>query len=229
MAGQKPPANPKVQVVLQAIKQKKKENPDNKEIEDALNQARDLARAQSGLNSAMRHPGLSGGKGQGQQASNQGNSKSSSQSNQAQGQGAGQGENNGQGQNDSSSETQPSPADSPAQIADKEDQLSKEAAALADRLQRLASNDKRLGHNVGNGAGRAAAKMAAASKAMASGLSGAAGEHGFQGELALRNVIDQLERLLKNQPEPTDIAHEDSPKEYETVISEYFKRLSHAE
>jgi hypothetical protein len=42
-------------------------------------------------------------------------------------------------------------------------------------------------------------------------------------------VVDQLERMLKNQPAPTDIAHEDSPKEYDTLISEYLKRLSHAE
>jgi hypothetical protein len=71
--------------------------------------------------------------------------------------------------------------------------------------------------------------MAAAGKAMTAGKFGAAGEHGFQGELALRNLVDQLDRLLKNQPEPTDIAHEDSPKEYETLISDYLKRLSHAE
>jgi hypothetical protein len=229
MADQKPPSSPKVQVVLQAIKQKKKENPDNKEIEDALNQAKDLARAQAGLNQAMRHPGMSGGKNSGQQASNQGDSKSTSQPTPAQGQGSGQGENNQQAQNDSNSDAQPQDKGSPGQIADKENQLSKEAAALAERLQRLAGNDKRLGHNVGNGAGRAAAKMAAAGKAMNAGNFGAAGEHGFQGELALRNVIDQLDRLLKNQPEPTDIAHEDSPKEYETLISEYLKRLSHAE
>lgn len=107
--------------------------------------------------------------------------------------------------------------------------MSQEAAALAEQLKRLAGKDKRVGHNLGAGAGRAAAKMAAASQAMGQGLFGAAGEHGFQGELALRNVVDQLERLLKNQPEPSDIAHEDSPKEYETLISEYLKKLSHAE
>jgi hypothetical protein len=107
--------------------------------------------------------------------------------------------------------------------------LSKEAAALADRLQRMAGKDKRLGHNLGSGAGRAASKIAAAGQAMAQGRFGAAGEHGFQGELALRNVIDQLERLLKNQPEPSDFAHEDAPKEYDALIAEYLKRLSHAE
>ncbi len=226
-AEQKPPSSPKVQVVLEAIKQKKKEQPDNKEIEDALNQAKDLAQAQSGLNSAMRHPGQPGGSGQGQ--AGQGEGKPSNQPNPAQAKGAGQGEGNGEGQNDTAADKEAQPAETPAQIAEKEDQLSKEAAALADRLQRLAGKDKRLGHNLGAGAGKAAAKMAAAGQAMGQGLAGAAGEHGFQGELALRNVVDQLERLLKNQPDPSDIAHEDSPKEYDALISEYLKKLSHAE
>lgn len=229
-AGQKPPASPKVQVVLEAIKQKQKEQPDNKELSDALNQAKDLARAQSGLNSAMRHPGQSGsGSGQGQQTASQSNPPAASQPAQAKGTGQGQGEGNPDSQNEAEADAQGQPPQTPAQIAQKEDQLSKEAAALAERLQRLAGNDKRLGHNLGNGAGRAAAKMAAAGQAMAQGNSGAAGEHGFQGEMALRNVVDQLERLLKNQPAPTDIANEDAPKEYDALISEYLKRLSHAE
>jgi hypothetical protein len=71
--------------------------------------------------------------------------------------------------------------------------------------------------------------MAAAGQALRQGSFGAAGEQGFRGELALRSVIAQLERLLRNRPEPTDVAAEDCPKEYEALISEYLKRLSHAE
>jgi hypothetical protein len=246
---QKPPASPKVQVVLDAIKQKKKEQPDNKEIEDALEQAKDLARAQAGLNTAMRDAGDSDGKGQGKKPGNQGQSQSQSQSQaQAKGQGQGQGEGEGQGQGEGQpkgdqvggtkdtqdpkepgTDSQPPKSESPTEIAQKEDQLSKEAAALADRLKRLGNQDKRVGHNAGNAANRAATKMAAAGKAMAQGTADAAGEHGFQGELAMRNVVDQLERVLKNQPDPTDIAHEDAPKEYDALISEYLKKLSHAE
>ena len=107
--------------------------------------------------------------------------------------------------------------------------MSKEAAALAERLQRLAGKDARLGHNLGNNAGQAAARMAAAAQAMKQGGFGVAGENGFQGELALRSVTAQLERILGNQPEPSDIASEDFPKEYEALISEYLKKLSHAE
>jgi hypothetical protein len=254
---QKPPS-PKVQVVLEAIKQKKKEQPDTKELQDALDQAKDLARAQSGLNNEMRNANESNGKDQGQQmAKNDAQSKSQSQG-QAQGQGQGQGQGVGKGQapqpgqapgqgqkpdqdqeanqdqqkqnQDASEKDSPATAqDSPQQIAQKEDQLSQAAADLAQRLQRAAGNDKRLGHNLGNGGNRAAGQMAAAGKAMKQGRAQAAGEYGFQGELALRDVIDQLQRELKKQPEPTDIAHEDAPKEYDGLISEYLKKLSHAE
>jgi hypothetical protein len=264
---QKPPPNPKVQVVLDAIKQKKKEQPDNKELQDALEQARDLARAQSGLNNAMsnatdsKRDGQSPGEDQKMASQNQSPGKGQAA---GQGEGEGQGEGQGQGQGEGkgkgkgqgkgegegqeqaqqagqgkdegqkpeSPDTQPpsaAPAESPAQIAEKEDQLSKEAATLAERLQRIGGKDKRLGHNAGNAANRAAEKMAAAGKAMTQGRGTAAGEHGFQGELAMRNVVDQLERVVKNKPDPTDIAHEDAPKEYDTLISEYLKKLSHAE
>lgn len=261
MADQKPPPSEKVKVVLEAIKQKKKEQPDDKNIEAALDEAKNLARSQSGINSALRNAGESEGKGQSQSASQgEGQGKSNSQSqgkSQAQGQGQGQGKGQGQGQGQGmakgqgkgegqgqgqgegkAGEEQKDPADEPAdpaqppepaQLAEKENQLSKEAAALAEKLQRLAGKDTRLGHNAGRAAARAAAKMAAAGQSMKNGGFGAAGEHGFQGEMALRTVIAQLERILKNQPEATDIANEDFPKEYEALISEYLKKLSHAE
>ena len=43
----------------------------------------------------------------------------------------------------------------------------------------------------------------------------------------LDNVIAALERLLKDQPNLTDVAAEDFPKEYEALISEYLRKLSH--
>ena len=120
-------------------------------------------------------------------------------------------------------------AKSPEKMEAKETELSKEAAALAERLQRLAGKDTRVGHNAGKNAARASAKMASAAKAMGNGGFAAAGEQGFEGEMALRALVAELERILKDQPEPTDVAHEDFPKEYEAVISEYLKKLSHAE
>ena len=117
----------------------------------------------------------------------------------------------------------------PTQLAEREEQLSQEAAALADMLRRLTGKDGRLGHNAANHASRAATRMSAAGQAIKQGGFGAAGENGFQGELALRDVVAQLERILRNEPSPSDIAGEDFPKEYEALISEYLKKLSRAE
>jgi hypothetical protein len=72
-------------------------------------------------------------------------------------------------------------------------------------------------------------KIAAAANEIKKGRFGAAGVHGFQGELALRDVVAQLERLTRAPVELTDAASEEAPKSYERLISEYFKRLSHAE
>jgi len=107
--------------------------------------------------------------------------------------------------------------------------LSQEAAALAEKLERLASHDQRLGHNAGQNASQAAQHMAAAAQAMKQGRSGQAGIYGFQGELGLKQVAAELERILRERPRLADVASEDAPKEYDALISEYFKKLSHAE
>ncbi|MEW6161161.1 MAG: hypothetical protein AB1813_27340, partial [Verrucomicrobiota bacterium] len=117
----------------------------------------------------------------------------------------------------------------PEQLAEKQTELSREAKELAERLQRLAGKDVRLGHNTGQGAAQASAKMAAAAQAARQGNFGSAGMHGFQGELALRKLIAQLERILSGRPELSDVASEEFPKEYEAFIAEYLKKLSHAE
>ena len=213
---QPPPSSEQLRVVLEAIQQQKKEPRDTREIEEALEAAKDLARSQAGLNSALR-----------QTAARDGQSGAPKP---GRGKGQGQGQGNGEpGASQNGAEPPPSDTPKPDQLAEKENELSREAAALAARLQRLAGKDSRLGHNAGSGASRAASKIAAAAQAMKQGSFGPAGEHGFQGELALRSVIDQLERILQNRPDPSDVASEDFPKEYEALISEYLKKLSHAE
>ncbi len=217
MAGQQPPANPKLRVVLEAIKQRKKEESNNQEIQEALNQARELARSQSALNSEMRHPGNNNSNGSAEDATAPGSNRGD------------QREPNDASDHGASPRPDASAAPDAQQLAERENRLSEEAGHLAEMLQRLAGNNSRLGHNAGNNATRAASKMASAGKAMRQGQLGLAGEQGMEGEVALRGVIAQLERFLKNQPEPSDIAHEDYPKSYEALISEYLKKLSHAE
>jgi hypothetical protein len=233
------PASEKVQVVLEAIKQRKKQPPSDQDIEEALQQARDLARSQTGLNSALRQRSESGGDGAKQSAGATPSATAGASSSPSPGKASGQGQGQGQAQGEPGPNGSPEDAagESPAareaqsseQLAQKETELSREAAALAERLQRLAGRDTRLGHNAGRTAGRAAASLAAAGQAAKQGGFGAAGEHGFQGELALQSLIAQLERILKNQPNPSDVASEDFPKEYEALISEYLKQLSHAD
>lgn len=213
---QKPPPSEKLQVVLEAIKKQKKEARDNQEIEQALEEARKLAESQAGLNSALRHP-AEGGRGQGKSGKNPGQTPSK---------GSGS---SGAGESENPSDSPGTEEESPGQLAKKEEALSKEAAALAEKLKRLAGKDSRVGHNAGKSAARAAARMAGASQAMKQGSMGAAGEEGMEGELALRTLVAQLERLLRDRPDPSDIASEDFPKAYEALISEYLRALSHAE
>jgi len=216
MANQQPPASPKLKVVLEAIKQRKKEDSTNQEIQEALDQAKDLARAQSALNSALRHPDSNSSKASGSESRSPG---------------TGQPETGGaEGQSDSQSPaSQEASSPSAKEMAEKQNGLSEEARRLAEKLQRMAGRNSRLGHNAGNDASQAASKMAAAGQAMGQGNLGLAGQQAVESEVALHGVIARLERLLKNQPEPSDIANEDFPKAYEALISEYLKKLSHAE
>ena len=112
-------------------------------------------------------------------------------------------------------------------VAELENELSKEAAALADKLQKLARMDNRLPHNAAEKASQAAGQMGAASKALRQGNVGAAGTEGGQSLLTLDKVIAALERLVKDQPNLTDVATEDYPKEYEGLIADYLRKLSH--
>ena len=213
MANQQSPASPKLKVVLEAIKQRKKEDVTNQEIQEALDKAEDLARAQSALNSAMRHPDSDSSKASGSESRSRGTRPPETT----------------QGDSQSPAASQEASSPSAKEMAENQNRLSEEARRLAEKLQRMAGRNSRLGHNAGNDASQAASKMAAAGQAMGQGNLGLAGQQAVEGEVALHGVIARLERLLKNQPEPSDIASEDFPKAYEALISEYLKKLSHAE
>src|SRR5205085_5271501 len=114
-------------------------------------------------------------------------------------------------------------------IAELENELSKEAAALAQELEKLAAKDSRLSHNAARKASQAAGQMGAAAQALRQGNRGAAGTEGGQGLQNLDKVIAALEGLAKDQPNLRDVATEDFPKEYEALISEYLRKLSHTE
>ena len=69
--------------------------------------------------------------------------------------------------------------------------------------------------------------MGASAQALRQGNRGAAGTEGGQGLLNMDKVVASLERLLKDQPNLTDVATEDFPKEYDALISGYLRKLSH--
>jgi hypothetical protein len=243
-------------VVLKAIQQQTT-GPDTQNLQGALQQAQALARAQAQLNEALREanqalangqgPGQAKGEGDRQIAkAGQNNTPADNPSNEgqdaAQGQGKGSGQvesaesrlaqadgAKGQGENPAQEMAAPPAPSDPGQWAGNEEELSKQAADLARQLQRLAAKDKHVGNHAGQNAKLAGEKMATASQDMKQGRFGAAGVNGFEGELALRQVVAQLERVLKERPELTDASSEEAPKEYDTLISEYFKKLSHAE
>ncbi len=142
-ANQQSPASPKLKVVLEAIKQRKKEESTNQEIQEALDQAQGLARAQSALNSALRHPDSGSSKGSGSESPVR-----TSTGNRRRGRskrftitGVPQGKLHRR---------------SHKQMAENENRLSEEARRLAEKLQRLAGENSRLGHNAGNNASQAA-------------------------------------------------------------------------
>lgn len=229
LAQQDPPPPPAVKVVLEAIKKQKKEPPNQKEMAALLKQVQQLSRQQAGLNSACQNPGDNPGQGQGK--------------GEGKGEGKGKGESKGQAKGQGNAPGQGSPGDTPkpgeksppsapkdlAKLAPQQEQLSKEAQAIAERIARVAGKGSRLGHGAGKQMSEAAAKMGQAAQAMRSGKSEAAGTAGDQSESSLGAAAAMLESLLSGRPELSDVSAEDAPKQYEAAIADYFKRLSHAE
>lgn len=250
---QPPPENQEQQkpekalkVVLEAIKKQKKEQPSNEEIAAALDEAKQLSRSQAALNQAVDRPGHPS---QSQSQSKEGQSSSAASSSDSEKQNqeskaaakAGDQKGNqqaktagepGEGKSGQDAKAEAKPGDGNGdgemeKLAEMEGQLSKEAETLAEKLQKLAGKDTRLGHNAGTRAGQAASKMAAAAKALRQGNGKEAGTEGGQSSMHLDKVIAALERILKDQAKLTDVAAEESPKEYDALISDYFRKLSH--
>lgn len=144
------------------------------------------------------------------------------------------GEKPGEKPGDDSKEKEDKNSPEPAQedalaLAEKQSELSKEASDLAQKLDRLAGKDKRLGHNAAAGMKQAAGQMRAAAQAMQAGNMQSAGTKGLESGASLESSIAAIQRALQGRPERVDVSEEESPKEYETLIAEYLKKLSHAE
>ncbi len=203
--------SPTLNVVLETIKKQKKEPPSNVEIAQALEEAKQLSRSQAEMLPGLDQTGQPAEKGsQGSEGAKAGSEAGAKEDPKAQGKTAENKENLNM-----------------EKMAELESELSKEAAALAEKLEKLANKDMRLGHNAARKAAQAAGQMGAAAQSLRQGNVSAAGTEGGQSLSNLDKVIAALERLLRGQPNLADVAAEDFPKEYEALISEYLRKLSH--
>jgi hypothetical protein len=249
---------PALTVVLDAMKKKRQEDPENKELAEALEEAERLRDEQASVNIGVQSSGEGQGSGEselvrasGEGKAGEGKSQAKAKSENAKGQNANgkaaktakkpksgepqKGEGKG-GQSEQDMASKGEPKENEAQeleelkeLAEKESELSKEAAALAEKLGRLAGKDSRLGHNAGNKMGEAAKNMGAAARAMAQGNGQTAGIKGAESGAALNEVVGMIERALSGRPERVDVSQEEAPKEYEMLVAEYLKRLSYEE
>ena len=121
----------------------------------------------------------------------------------------------------------PTKPDPPEELAQKQEELSAEAKALGELLHRLAGQGTRVGHNLARSANKAAEHMEGAAQALKQGNASGAGRRGTMSSAELDQLVTELERLVGKRPDRTDVASEEAPKEYETFISEYFRKLSY--
>ncbi|MBI5388371.1 MAG: hypothetical protein HZA90_27210 [Verrucomicrobia bacterium] len=231
-AQQQQPQDPKLKVVLEAIKKQKKEQTDDREIAEALQEARRLQQSQSGLaqtgqsaSQVTRPEGdakqNNSDKSQSQQGNEQPNQAAASAGSGSKGEGQQEGKSpEGQGQ----SQQEQALAE---QLAKQQEQIGKEAAELAEKLERLAGKDTRVGQNVPKTMSNAAGRMSAAAAAFKKSNVGSGVNYSLEGAYNLNAVVAMLEKILRDHGKFSDVSSEDYPKEYETAIAEYLKRLSY--
>jgi hypothetical protein len=64
---------------------------------------------------------------------------------------------------------------------------------------------------------------------MRSGNKQTAGTMGSESAESVKSAIAMIQQALPQRPERVDVSEEQSPKEYETIIAEYLKKLSYQE
>jgi hypothetical protein len=115
--------------------------------------------------------------------------------------------------------------------AEQQRKLSEAARALSSRIRELSVRDPRIGHRYSENMGQASESMRAAADAANRGNLTSAGAYGNTSWHGVSSVIAGLEKLLQAEllSGGADVAAEEFPKEFETPISEYFRRLSYEE
>lgn len=124
---------------------------------------------------------------------------------------------------------QPNENASNSELAKQQEKLAAEAAALQKKLSELAGKDGRISHSQSATVGRARSAMVQAAQEVKSGKTTAAVNSGQNSVMELGNAIGALELLYKHEASTADVSDEEYPKQFESAVSEYFKRLSHQE
>jgi hypothetical protein len=202
-------------VVLQAIKKQQKEQPDNKELADLARQLQQLSRSQANLAQSAQSLSQSAPNGStrlgGSSETSQNGLRPASETEQA--------------------VTRPTESSNPetGALGEKQEQLSREAAALQEKLAKLAGHDHRLGHDIPKSMNTAAQKLGSASGALRQGYIRSGADYALEGSYALSTVTALLQRILSDGGAFADVSAEEFPKEYEKAIADYFKQLSRKE
>ena len=105
--------------------------------------------------------------------------------------------------------------------------LGDEASELAAKLRELAGKDPRVGNRYSRDMRDIAANLNKATDYAVNRDFSSAGLQGGYGLSGLTKLISALEILYQDNPQATDLAEEEYPKEFEAQIANYLKRLSY--
>ena len=105
--------------------------------------------------------------------------------------------------------------------------LGDEASELAAKLRELAGKDPRVGNRYSRDMRDIAANLNKATEYAVNRDFFSAGLQGGYGLSGLTKLISALEILYQDNPQATDLAEEEYPKEFEAQIANYLKRLSY--
>lgn len=122
----------------------------------------------------------------------------------------------------------PRPGDARA-LAERQKRLQDQARRLAEKIARMNSPEAREAQAAGKRLEAAAQQMSQAAEALGDGRSEAAGTSGSLAAAGTQSAADLLERALRPGSQRTDVSAEEAPRQFEEQISEYFRRLTRAQ
>jgi hypothetical protein len=119
------------------------------------------------------------------------------------------------------------PGDS-GKMAENQKALANQTEELGQKLRELSDKNPQLGHRHSENLQSTAGNMSAAADDVNRGKTLAAIGHGQDSLHGMTKTIAALERFLESELHPAgDIAGEEYPREFETLISDYYRKLSY--